>query len=706
MISIRQLESMYGYDEGAYRNAIGANDAFFDLHNTIFDTDIFCIEESSSYPLSEERVRRSGYVARPNDEKAILDRYFSVTPDNFFILVGPEGSGKSTCLHYTLGYALRKRIPDTYSRTFFILSDTVAWLDIHKSDGFKERIFSFLHLKLLEDKFADRHSAFEKLLSSFSERLRSGIKAQIADPGKFVTHFLAFLSASTTNSTTHPFNTVLIFDNMDTLTGSQQRDLASALTALQSEVLRLAREYYSPPDSMQQRSAVCFFVPMRRTTWETLTSGQGAIWPTRKTESAITLGENSGPQLWRMLTERLVRLPRFTKAALNRISMKKIQTESGVSFGFTVDDAEDYICSLIWWLRSKDDVFSTRFLELCGGSLRRALLFAIKIVGHPCVEAAFDEDVLLRRPKWFNEMRRLAREAGGARFLFAEEGLRVQEVVKRAVTAEGDFDNLMWHSIFDPFELIGSQGTLHVKTILTNPFRLIVNRDVLQNNPLIGYVILTSLEEVIMENNDIVESAKLVALLRGMGYEEAAITEALQTCVNGSLLRRIGRRTSGIHDAYHVDLKAWEMYLKCVRFNNFNRSWAFSVHAIRDVFSLRRYVPVTHILDRLLLGLLFVSRVLDAEQRLMQQLRAQFETGPLTPQKLGRLESYSHLLISNGTARRYWQIFEDFRRRETGSAAMIRAEFQLKFQMIEEIWRDIAERTSRFGSQSVLENMS
>ena len=95
------LKEFYSGSREAYDKSIGAHAAFSKLRRLFLKHDIFDLDMNSPYPISTSAINKSGYAERRIIENNILKTISQHSKNRITILMGPEGSGKSTALHYS-----------------------------------------------------------------------------------------------------------------------------------------------------------------------------------------------------------------------------------------------------------------------------------------------------------------------------------------------------------------------------------------------------------------------------------------------------------------------------------------------------------------------------------------------------------------------------------------------------------------------------
>jgi hypothetical protein len=528
----------------------------------------------NGYPIPASQISESSYINRPKLEESVNS---ALNAGRNLYLIGCEGGGKTTLLHYVISVNFQK-----YHSFFGYTDISDAGLGIGNfSDVFFEKIRNSLFLSITPTHMND----FDTWIKQFSENSFAKELINTSTTKNFVESLLIFIS--TRSDVSHSY---IIIDNVDSLRANVVEDFFALLHRLESTVSNAFRR-----TNLRRHSPLRFIVCCRTQSLNIITSASFGLF-SKSPFDTINMDERFTTSTDILdLTKQFLRREYDYISRLDRPS-RPSKIRAGVSFGSVGwDSFQDYCEDVFNWLAlSRKDVNET-VSKFCGRSIRRSKLFLVKTLGSPIIARL----VFFEKNKVFNVTRS------------EPEYLR-----RRMLEAVFDF------TIYSGYPL--------------NPFRVLTDGRSFRDNPFIGVVALLFMAENLEElrSDDVnyaqaIDARRIVKYLRTMKYENSAIVQCFQSFVACGLLRPINGLTSIITDdhvdgnvteSYILDQYALTAYVDLILFKKWIHSLTFYNMSLRARYNVRADRHLDNMAYEIFTFLVFLLDLLEREAALEAQI--------------------------------------------------------------------------------------
>jgi hypothetical protein len=595
-------ESLKGND-GPYVKSLGCHRSLMNIREAIQRSDLFRPSKFKPFPLDDAQVRDSSYHVRGQIEDELIASYNLSSRKNILLMVAPEGFGKTTLLHYIFGYKIPRMANIDGQIGSFILLEARNWVAASSSNEFYNRITAEISTYLRSPDFQWARTAydeFRKAAAAIGSEL-PGWPA-MAD-AQFATDLLAFVAVFNRNTPKRSntnFIVTVIFDNMDQMPAKQQIDLFRAIYTFNFTTEERSSQFRELLGLMawesHQDDKICAIVPMRPNTYKTLTEGIGSIIHPRPERMIVTrFQSNRDLNIWEMIASRLSNHVIFSSQYVHALRVSDFFHGDGADrYGLSVDDPKHYFQALMAWISNVGGRTADGIQLFCNSSLRRELLFGLKVIGHPGVRYLYDQIRLLKPVSSGRELRNLQLN--------------------------------FWDFMYDLEQPLGWVDRFENDTFLLNPFCLLSNKASLRAAPQLGFQFLNYLMDQHAED-DIVQAATLERDLTAIGYEPSSVKEACRALSATGVLLPSGDR-EGTITRYQIEPVSLQKYLSLMQYQDFWESYVFIANCIRHIKNYNSFLPPEWKLLRVALNLYFLYRAYFAEKNLSIMLHNRRPSGP------------------------------------------------------------------------------
>lgn len=578
-MSQKDIETWYMGNTVPYEKSIGTHDSFSALREIFLGQDIFQLNATQPYPIENSTVAKSGYKTRGRLEKQILDRSLLRADKNILIIKGGEGVGKSTALHYSLGHKYWIEHTDEFDGTIFLVFNLKEWLSSETPELTLDRVVSRINLRMGRGSAANLLEDFRKLRA---QRADLQMLPKIDPPlsGEAIAAFLAYVSAGQPGNGRSK-KLVLVFDNIDTVGKAQQLNILKAIHTLHSSVEEF-REAFIGNHTDKAKNFLYFVISMRPETHHSLFSNStGAAWPPPAKVATVDLNEPEDLNPWTLLKLRIKANDLFATQTLDQM---RVTLNFGEAKVFdAISDPRTYVLNLIDWLDAQAPSAAREIRKFCGNSVRRRMMFATKILGHPHW-----------RTMYFDARKR-----------------NIQGQIAKSTIHD---------AMYDFMQPLGGVDLLDHRSFFLNPHYIVEHKTSLIRAPLLGVHTLLYLGQHRDHDDNVARSAIFERLL-AFGYQKNLIEEAIGAFSRCALLKPVFTSSSEVPSSYDIDLQALQKYHDLITAKNREETGVFAAQVIRHIQGLNAYLPMSFVLERCHLMLIFLHEIWQAGQRLERQVR-------------------------------------------------------------------------------------
>ena len=492
------------------------------------------------YPISTRDLTSSGYIQRQIFE----ERFRAALSEKADIIVlGHEGSGKTTLVHYVLGH-LAYSVP--ISNLISIYVDTRS---LNLPNTFlTSQLFTELYTQLVRVRL-DKHNTLGETIGG---ELRAWLESKpllapllLVEPQlNQLAAMIAFLSKSRPDQITY-----FAIDNADSLNPEALRTLIQYIEALRAAATRFLR--IAEKDSVQ--CTLRFILPCRTATWLYITNAAIGHIPFRQPQTVIL--DQKIHSVWE-LTKTFIRAgapagdayKEYAKTLALTISLRP-----GATYTWS-QTVEDVLVEVIEWIQERCPTAEKIIASFGGHSLRRQKMYALKVLGHAAVVRSWARTNLGESGRHPKELR-----AFGASYTHED----ITEIVKEA--------------LFDAMQPFGD-GMVATE-ILLNPFGAVTERELRLRNPYVGINLLRLIKDkwdvlhTTAVLSDQIAIGPIVTELEAIGYEQTAICQCIESFCMSGVLRPIKshdyiltgkRELQNVVPQYTVDKEALDLYYRLV----------------------------------------------------------------------------------------------------------------------------------------------
>jgi len=580
---------------------------YYDLFNDVWATYIeespkgmFCEHvRTNGYPLSSEITTNSGYISRPEIERKFVEH---VEAGNNIVLVGCEGSGKSTCCHYSLGKLIYEE--KTYRNRSFLYVDASAF----NLDGLTGRLFDSIFDNLKRD--LSRRSLqieFEQEIYELSKLSAANkITFNLDTAYRYCMLYFAYAVCQDLGIIYY-----VVLDNMDSLSSKIVEAIFSEIKTLVDTSKRVAADVIDAYGSTQQSSVAIplrFIIPTRTPTYSHVISASLGLFPIDSPKEIYVEDDlRNNVSVWRFVEDYLFgRNSEKLNSALKKHSITINIPKTSATY--QPDDLYGFFQDLIDWLQNNQTQSDKIIKAFCGRSIRRYKMYGLKVLGHIAISRSF----VFVKLNIFNEH---------------------NDIISRHVT----------DAVFDFSQPIGVESNSNIYSQFhLNPFRVISDDGIRERNPLLGVAAISYMSDNFKEisSNELyayrVDGQAIYQHLADMRYDDAAISEAFLRFWTSGLLRPF--RNSGhivealgvlpqIYKYYIIDKVALDIYYELINATtNIDRSISFMNAAERHAYGLDYTQYFYDVIYSCFVNLCFIREALLAEIKLnlkLDQLKIQ-----------------------------------------------------------------------------------
>jgi hypothetical protein len=499
---------------------------------------------SKAYPIPEPEIAVSGYVKRPVFEER-LTRALSINSD--IVVLGHEGSGKTTLVHYVIGHLL---YANNNMSPIFLYLDTKS-LDF-PDDILGKQLFSLIYTRLCGISLSSNES-FQSIISGDYIKWRAShpafepllnVDPEINQLGAMI----AYLSAFEPNRYIY-----LAIDNGDSLSPKALRKLIQYV-----EVVRTASTTFLQLAKSSASTKLRFLLPCRTSTWIYLTNATIGHIPFQNPETVLF--DEKIHSVWELTKEFIMarkhdksvsKTPSRAYVDLLRVTVP-VADRSTLSWH---EHSDDVILGIISWIQEHCPTAEKIISSFAGHSLRRQKMYALKVLGHDAVMQSW------------------------ARTEFAKRYPDIKGKDYAAIYSADAVSNIVKEALFDAMQPFGD-GMVATE-ILLNPFGAVTDRALRLKNPFVGINLIRLLHERWHElhttslMSDQVAITPVVAELKSIGYADSAICQAIESFCLAGVLRPIKsddhilfgdrkRELQTVVPEYVVDKEAFDLYYRLV----------------------------------------------------------------------------------------------------------------------------------------------
>jgi len=587
-----------------------SNSEYYDLFNDVWATYIedspkgmFCEHiRTNGYPLSRDLATKSGYISRPKIERNFIEHVDS--GDNI-VLVGCEGSGKSTFCHYSLGKLYFEE--RTYDHRSFLYVDASAYPDVSR-EQLADRLFDsvFFGLKIdLARRNLQEH--FEKEIHELSKLSAANkIVYNLDTARKYCMLCFATLACEESDIIYY-----VVLDNMDSLSSKVVETIFSEIKTLVDSSKKSAAdilESYGSPRPSSIEIPIRFIIPTRTPTYSHIISASLGLFPIeRRKEIFVEDDLKDNISVWKIVSDYLfVQNSDKLKIALKRHNITIPIPKTSATY--QPDDLFGFYQDLVDWLQSKQPQSDKVIKMFCGRSIRRYKMYGLKVIGHIAIARSF---VFIKHG------------------IFSEHS----DVISRYVM----------DAVFDFFQPIGIMSNSNIYSQFhLNPFRVISDDSIRERNPLLGVVAVSYMNNHFKEicSSELfayrVDGSAIYQHLTKMRYDDAAISEAFLRFWTSGLLRPFRNSKHiveelgtfpPVYEYYIIDKVALEIYFDLINATNIDRSISFMNAAERYAYGLDYTQYFYDIIYSCFVNLCFIREASLAETKLISKLD-QFQAEP------------------------------------------------------------------------------
>lgn len=529
----------------------------------------------NGYPLPEQIIHSSAYQPRKQIEDTLRK---SIMAGQNAIILGCEGSGKTTLIHRVAGSVAR----DT-TRPFLYID--ASDIDIRSRADFIDTIYDKLTNAIAKNVSKDTEAAFEAWLDQHRQGIFSKTILDTSTPKRLAETFIAYIRTANDDLN------YIILDNIDSLSLSAAKEFFSALNLVDETVRSIAKVL-----SVRDHQNVRYIISCRTPTYEHVSGLSYGLF-IHFEHKLIVVDDDFVEN-----TDIIHLLENFvTKEKSHLFSMMRTSVISvNLGGGDQILTFEQYVNIVLEWLKSSGAIFNKTIKMFCGRSIRRAKLFGIKVLASPIIARL----ALFERYKVVN----LVREDRS----YLER--RLQEAI---------------------FDFSRSQG-LRLAGFPMNPFRVVNDLDDFRANPLIGLIGI----EYLVQNEDelarpdivfakTIDVQTLLNYLRKVGYSDIAIKDFFSSCRDCGLLRPIPSSDVLLKDnvdhrevraLYVLDDRARDSYHQLIFAQNARISMLFYNSALRARYGIAADRHLDNITYECFTTLIFLDDLIKREQGLEKMM--------------------------------------------------------------------------------------
>ena len=496
-------------------------------------------QASKEYPITENAIANSDYINREIYEKQL---YSAIQKHCDTVLLGNEGSGKTTLVHYVLGHLSYKEDGDNLIRIYVDTRALNLPTAILTSSIFAEIYTQLARLKIGNASIGDIIS------QEYRQWLQSKPLLQPLLDSEPQLNNLAALIAYL--AVAFPEKRIfVVIDNVDSLNPAPLRELIQYAEALRAASVRILKLSGAAPDGCSLR----FIFPCRTSTWTFISNSATGHIPFNHPQM-VTLDE-SAHSVWD-LTKKFIKANRpkgETFKIYARSLAFSVPLKPGVTYSWT-QNADDALVEIIDWIQDRCPTAEGIIAGFAGHSLRRQKMYALKVLGHAAVVRSWARVHL-------GESGKHSREVRGFGVTYSHEAMTA--IVKEA--------------LFDAMQSFGD-GMVATE-ILLNPFGAVRDKQLRLQNPFIGIHLIQRIRDswdaihARTFSSDQINIEPVIEHLKAIGYEPAAICQCIESFCMSGVLRPIKsdifliegkRELQNVTPLYIVDKDALDLYHRLV----------------------------------------------------------------------------------------------------------------------------------------------
>ncbi|MEQ1756039.1 MAG: hypothetical protein ABL973_18095 [Micropepsaceae bacterium] len=490
--------------------------------------------EQRGYPFSTDIVDGSDYHRRPTLESSLLD---ALREKRDTVVLGNEGGGKTTLLHYVFGFG-SYRNPE-FTNIVRLNVDARNLDSAHES--FNSEVYTTVFAQLQTVKLPDGRSVCDAYARWQDDPagLEPCVRALLEGAeGRYgLQSFLCFARQALPDC-----YTFIALDNVDSLSSTTLRRLIAHFESARKRV-----EQFLKMVQDDGGSRLYFILPCRKSTWSLISNAAIGEFPLSAPRVININGIDDG--IWSITKSFVAKRLQHAEVEGRLKRNLVLQIPITDSSTFTPEGSLSQLLSeIIDWVHRKSPETERLISAFSGQSLRRGRMFALKIVGHALIVQ-----------NWLSD--RQSRH--GQVWPIPQTTEPLGDVVREA--------------LFDAMQGIG--GGVTTTEILLNPFGVIRESNLRRNNPYIGVILLRLIcrywEQIHKQTtySDEISFERIFDELRAIGYSDEAIRRCVESyCISG-VLRPIKHelcllhgpdQLSTVYPRYTLDVEAFQMYRSLV----------------------------------------------------------------------------------------------------------------------------------------------
>ena len=472
------------------------DDIWMTFKNDLFKG-MFCDHvRKNRYPIPQEIINKSPYMRRSKKENDLLKQ---IKNKKNIILVGCEGSGKSTTCHYVFGHLLNKQ---QCTRVIYMdASDYPEFDDFGRlfyRDLVRE-INYLLHRENKEDKFRSLTDKISKTSIGFKNLLN------IDNDEGYVTTFFTLLSYIIPDQ-----HVYLFIDNMDSLSRKTSEGLTSTVSKMLKDVEILHGDISQQSNFIKKKPCIgiSFIITLRTPTFSDLTSHSKGLFPfSGGVEIDLEDDLRDRVDVW-SLVERYLFVEKKAQTEQKLLEHGEFTIPLDFRSSYTVVDLASFFRAQIGWLREHFPSSNKIIKNFCGRSIRRYKMYGLKTLGHLAVCR-----------------------------------LHVLETKKSERISRNLRNSILLDALYDFRQPIGSRSGRNYGEFHLNPFGVIEDRQLRKKNPLIGIQSLWLIYKTYEKQTKKFtyahkyDAESLVDRLKLIGYQNEAIRQVFRAFWLSGLLR-------------------------------------------------------------------------------------------------------------------------------------------------------------------------